>query len=104
MPQLCHTLPLALVSLVGFSTETAGDSYQKAAGISRSPSLSRCRISSNLNVTSVVIKPALQRNKTKENILEGALDSIKGLNFSLYYTFSIWLKHGAEYTRILLVV
>lgn len=25
MPQLCHTLPLALVSLVGFSTETAGD-------------------------------------------------------------------------------
>lgn len=81
-----------------------GFSYQKAVDISKSPSLSRCRISSNLNATSVVIKPTLQRNKTKENILEGALDSIKGLNFSLYYTFSIWLKHGAEYTRILLVV
>lgn len=25
MPQLCHTLPLALVSLAGFSTERARD-------------------------------------------------------------------------------
>lgn len=61
-----------------FHWNSKGFSYQKVVGISRSPSLSRCRISSNLNATSVVIKPALQRNKTKENILDGALDSIKG--------------------------
>lgn len=78
-----------------FHWKSKGFSYQKAIDISRSPSLSRLCISSNLNATSVVIKPALQRNKTRENILEGALDSIKGLNFSLYYTFSIWLKSGA---------
>lgn len=53
-----------------FHWNSKGFSYQKALVISRSSSLSRCHISSNLNATSVVIKTVLQRNKSKENILE----------------------------------